>query len=727
MNLTIDGNAEVVQGELVSGDYYEQMQVKPQLGRAIEPYDDEKPGGSPVVVISDGFWARRFDRSPSVIGRTVLLNLTSVTIVGVNPPRFTGAKSVQTSPEIFAPFSMQPLVAPNGSFGNLLSNTKLWWTQIMARPKPGVPSALAAAELDVALKNAVRSTMNPKAGEALPDLRIHEGSRGLNESSRMFAKPIVVLTVLDGIVLLLACANIANLLLARSASRQREMSVRIALGATRARVLRQVLTESLLLSAMGGLGGLLVGFLGRNAIPRLVSNSWEPAITITSFDWRVFLFAAGLALITGLLCGFIPAWQATRTQVNTGLKDTAQTSTRRRKGLAGKTIVGFQIALSTLLVIGAALFLRSLINLGSIDPGFDPHNLVLFEIQPPQSRYHTAESNNLFRQIEERVASVPGVESVSAASIALLSNSTSNSDFIPAGQQSAPEKELLADNNAVGDRYFETMRIPIVTGRAFQPTDTETSLKVAVVNRALVKQFFPNQNPIGKTFSTDEIDAHDGKKLVYQIVGVCADARYATLREDPPPIFYVSYRQAPDLTWGMTYAVKSRMQRSEIANSLKQAVQSIDRDLPLTDVRTQQEQIDALLQQERIFASLTAGFGILALILAIIGIYGIMSYSVARRTNEIGIRLALGARTRQVLTMVLAETSWLAIAGVVIGSGTALLLVRYIRSMLYGLRNFDPVSLILAAGLLLGVSLLAGFVPARRAARVQPMEALRHE
>jgi predicted permease len=300
----------------------------------------------------------------------------------------------------------------------------------------------------------------------------------------------------------------------------------------------------------------------------------------------------------------------------------------------------------------------------------------------------------------------------------------SNSDFVPSSQHPAPGKEQTADTNSVGDRYFETMRIPIVAGRALRPTDTETSLKVAVVNRALAKQFFPNEDPIGKTFSTD--DGHDGR-LIYQIVGICADARYASLRDEPPPIFYLTYRQTPDLTWGMTYAVRTRLSRREITNSLKQAVQSVDRDLPLTDIRTQQEQIDAILQQERIFASLTVGFGILALILAIIGIYGVMSYSVARRTNEIGIRLALGARTRQVLSMVLIETSWLAAAGVLIGLVTAIALVRFVRSMLYGLKAFDPVSLVSATILLLCVSLLAGFIPARRAARVEPMEALRHE
>lgn len=724
MNVTIDGNAEVVQGEMVSGNYYGALGVRPQLGRAIEPYDDEKPGASPVVVISDGFWTSRFGRSPSVIGKTIVLNLTNVTIIGVNPPGFTGAKNVQSSAEIFLPFSLQPLAAPNPRFGSLLSSNRFWWMQIMARTKPGVNEAAATADLDLALKDAVRSTMNPKADEALPNLRIEDGSRGLNEPRRQLAQPIYVLMSLAGFVLLLACANIANLLLARASARQREMSVRLAMGATRRRILRQVLTESLLLSFLGGVGGLILGYFGRFAIPQLVTNPWEPRINIASFDWGVFAFNASLSIFTGALFGLAPAWQATRTQVSSALKDTAQTASRRRHGYGGKAIVGFQIALSTLLVLGAGVFLRTLVNLSSVDPGFDAWNIVMFGIQPLQSRYPAGKDVLLYQQIEQRLAAVPGIDSVAASTIPLLSQSLSNDDFLPTGQNEEPGKEQVADDNAVSDEFFSMLRIPILAGRAFNAGDTQTSLKVAVINQALAKKFFPNENPIGKTFQTS--DNKDGKVL-FTIVGVCANTHYDDLRKDPPPTFYLSYRQAPDTSWGVSFEVKTSVPRTGITPSLRQAVQSVDRDLPIMDVRTQQEQIDALLQEERIFATLTGAFGMLALVLACIGIYGIMSYNVARRTNEIGIRLALGARARQVLGMVLLETSWLAISGVVIGLAGGLFLVRLIRTMLYGLRPFDPISIATAAALLLAVSLMAGYLPARRASRVQPMEALRHE
>ncbi|ABF43627.1 ABC efflux pump, inner membrane subunit [Candidatus Koribacter versatilis Ellin345] len=722
-NVTIDQAAEVVQADLVSGNFYSELGIAPQIGRVIDDADD-KPGATPVAVISDGYWARRFGRSPAVLGKTITLNLTPVTIVGVNPKGFTGARQVQSSSDIYVPFSLQPQVAPNFRFGSLLTNTREWWMQIMARTKPGVNEEAARAELDIALKDAVRATMNPKKDEALPTLRVGDGSRGLNEAGRNFASPVYVLMALVGFVLLLACANLANLLLARTSARQREMSVRLAMGASRRRVLRQVLTESMMLSLLGGLGGLLLGYFGRLAIPHLVTNAWEEPMSAAPYDWKVFAFNLGLSLLTGILFGIAPAWQATRAEVNTSLKDSAQSTTRRRRGYGGKAVVGFQIALSTVLVLGSGIFLRTLVNLTSVDPGFETKNLVLFEMRLPQARYPVGKDLVLYRDLEQRLAAIPGVDSVGLSSVTLLAHSMSNDDFVPTGQKPEPGKETAADDNAVNDDFFKTMRIPILAGRAFNASDTETSQKVAIVNQALVKQFWPNENPIGKTFETS---GSNDKKELFTIVGLCADTHYDDLRKEPPPTFFLSYRQASDISWGMTFEIKTRQSRAAITPMLREALRSVDRDLPLTDVRTQDEQIDGLLQQERLFATITGAFGVLALVLACIGIYGIMSYNVARRTNEIGIRLALGAKTQQVLAMVLREASWLAIVGVVVGLGAGLALVRLIRTMLYGMKPWDPVSIAIAAGLLLGVSLIAGYVPARRASKVEPMVALRHE
>ncbi len=724
MDATVNGQAEVVHSELVSGNYYQQMEVQPQLGRAIGPADD-KPGAQPVVVISNGYWTRRFNRSPSVIGKTILLNLQPVTIIGVNPRGFTGANSVQTSPEVFAPIAQEPLLVARIWTGSILESPQRWWVQIMARTRPGASEAAAQAQLDATLHSAVLALMKPKAGDDIPRLLITDGSHGMNEAARQFSQPLHVLLALSGLVLLLACANIANLLLARSAARQREMSVRLALGAGRARILRQMLTESLLLAACGGALGLLLGYVGQIALLRLTADpSASEAAMQTSFSWGVFAFNAALALLTGILFGVAPAWQSMRTQVHSSLKDNATTTTRRRHGYGGKAIVGFQIALSMLLVAGAGVFLRTLVNLNRVDPGFDTRNLVLFEIDPPQSRYPTGKEGALYDQIEERLAATPGVESVSAASIPLLARDNSNDDFVPAGMKPAKGENTAENDDYVGDRFFATMRIPIVAGRSLGPQDTTSSLKVAVVNEALARKYYKGGNPVGKTFTTSD---EENQELLYTIVGVCANTRYSSLRDDPPPTFYLHYRQAPDVSWGMTFIARTRVARAAIAPSLRSAVQSVDRDLPLINVRTQKEQIDEITMDERLIADLTGGFGILALVLACIGIYGVMAYSVSQRTNEIGIRMALGAERARVQRMVLGEASWMAVLGVVAGLGGALALARLIASMLYGLNPYDPATFAGSALLLLGVALAASWIPARRAAGVDPMRALRHE
>ncbi|MGA7353040.1 MAG: ABC transporter permease, partial [Acidobacteriaceae bacterium] len=607
---------------------------------------------------------------------------------------------------------------------SLLTSDRVWWMQIMARAKPGVDEARARAALDVALKSAVRATMTVKPNESVPDLLLTDGSRGQNEASRQMARPLFVLMSLVGLVVLLACANMANLLLARSAARQREMSVRMALGAGRARILRQVMTESLLLAVLGGLAGLVVGYFGRDAILAMLSSPTEPMTLPGGFDWGVFAFNVVLSLVTGLLFGVGPAWQATRTQVSSALKDNAQTTTRRRRGYAGRAIVGFQVALSTLLVVMAGFFLRTVINLGRIDPGFDPRNIVLFEVRPPQSQYSGTKGPALFRQLEERLSTVPGVMSVSPTSVAPLSHSYESDDFKPVGEKGTGSKDESALNSAVGDRYFATFKVPIVAGRGFAPTDTETSPKVAVVNQALAKKFFPNENPIGKSFETSD---PKNDKLIYQIVGVCADTRYGSLREDPPPVYYLDYRQSPAIDWGITFAVKTRTTRAGITPSLRRAVQAVDPNLPLIDVRTQEEQIATLLMNERVFADLASGFGVLALALACIGIYGLMAYTVSRRTNEIGIRMALGARSDQVLRMVLGEAVWMTAIGLAVGLSGALALGRVVASQLYGLKAWDPATLTAAAVLLIFVALGATWVPAQRAAGVDPSKALRAE
>jgi predicted permease len=691
------------------------------VGRAIQPTDDAVPGSGNVVVISDGLWSREFGRSPDALGQTITLNQAKFTIIGVNPRGFTGAKNVLESPDLFVPISMEPLLTVQREKGSDLANPDFWWLNVVGRVKAGVPEGEALQGLRVQFEAAVRSLATVKAGDTIPRLQLVDGSRGLHWADRMFKKPIFVLLGLTGLVLLLACANIANLLLARGAQRQREMSVRMALGAGRARVARQLLTESLLLAVLGGCGGLLLGYVCRNALPTLLTNAWEDANVHVPFDWTIFACTTLIILTTGVLFGLAPAWFAAKAEVSSSLKESAQTTTRRRRGLSGKALVGLQIALSTMLVVGAGLFVRTLTALSSQDVGFNTQHLVLFDINPPAARYPAGKDVVLHQELTQRIAALPGVQHVSPASTAYLANSMSNSDFLPDGEKFVKGKRTAEDFNAVGNDFFSTLGIKIIGGRGFNSQDTATSPKVAVINDALAKKRFPGVNPIGRMFRADR-----DKSGLTRIVGICADTYYYTLREGPPAQFFLPYVQQNEVQ-GMTYQVRTGLSTAALAPLLRNTVQSVDRDLPVTNLRTQQEQINATLQIERALAALTSGFGLLALALACVGIYGIMAYSVAQRTNEIGIRLALGAQPAQVRRMVLRESTGLTLAGIVVGVGGALACTRLVQSMLYGVKPNDPATIAAGVAVLIAVALAATWIPARRAAAVQPMQALRHE
>ncbi|HET6216517.1 MAG TPA: ABC transporter permease [Acidobacteriaceae bacterium] len=724
--VTVDGHPEAVEAEMVSGNYYSSLGVRPQLGRGIQESDDGSPGSGPVVVISDRFWMKEFARSANVIGKTILVNVTPMTIVGVNPRGFTGAYSAQGTPDIFLPFSMQPIVVPGNFTGSasssLLTNIDEWWVLVMGRMKPGLSDRTAVASLNVLLDAAVRATMPMNRDSQIPKLLMTDGSRGQNPAAEGLAKPISVLLGLGGFVLLLACANLANLLLARASARRREMSVRLALGAGRWRILRQMMTESLLLSLLGGIAGLMLAYAVRNAIPRMMSDSWAPPAFSARFDWRIFGFAAGVSIVTGLIFGLAPAWEATRVQVSSGLKDSAQTASHRRRGLAGKTIVVIEVALSMLLVVGAGLFVQTLIQLEHARLGFRPDNLLLFELQPPQTRYRDAANIPLYRQLEQKLSAIPGIQSVALTGLPLIDGNVMIHTFISEGQQRKPEGNPVVLSNDVGESFFSTYRIPIVAGRGFNASDTETSRKVAVVNESLAKKYFPRLNPIGRTFETG---FHEPVRI--EIVGVCGDAKYDRVRKDPEPTYYAPYWQNKHGVQQATFALATRLDAKTLAPTLRQAVQSVDRNLPVLDVRTQDEQIAASMQHERVFANLTAAFGALALILACIGIYGIMAWTVSRRTLEIGIRIAVGAPSEQVQAMVLREAAWMTSLGVAAGVGGALALGRVVASLLYGLKAWDPATFAGSATMLILVALGASWIPARRAAGVDPIRALRHE
>lgn len=722
MNATVHGDAQQVDVVMVSGNFYEQMQVRVQIGRPLQPSDDQQPGAGTVAVISDGLWQREFSRSPAAIGQLIRVNQQLMTIVGVNPRGFTGIKGAMALPDIVVPITMQPVINPMTK-KSLLESTGFWWVNIAARVQPGIRDETAQAAFETRFAAAIQGILKPEPGQTMPKLVLSDGSRGLHFMDEVLSKPIYVLFAFTVLLLLLACVNVANLLLARGAQRQRELNVRMAMGAARSRILRQLFTESLLLAALGGIGGIILSFAGRNLLPRLLDDPWEPHTSTIPFDWRVFAFTLLVTFATATLFGLLPAWLASRNDVSSQLKESSHQATRRRKSWSGKGVVALQIALSTVLVIGAGIFLRTVLRLNSVDLGFNPDHVLMFDINPPNKHYENGKDVLLHQQLEQRIAALPGVESVAPAWMPLAGGSMSNARFLPEGSSTNEKDNISEFDNAVGNDYFRTMQIPIVAGRAFNAGDTPGSLRVAVINQVLAHKRFPNVNPIGKRFRT----FHDGKPDDWiQIVGICADTRYAQLKEAPPPVFYLPYLQQKDVG-GMTYQIRTHVSAAALVPALRRIVQQADPDLPLIDIRTEREQIDASMQMERTLATLTTGFGILALLLASVGIYGIMAYTVSQRTNEIGIRLALGAMPGQVRSMILRESTWITVAGLLAGVAGALALTRLVKSMLYGISPYDPVTLGSAVLLLLGVAVAASWIPARRAAGVEPMEALRHE
>ncbi len=710
VNATVGENAERVLAHEVSGNYYAVLGIQPPLGRAIGPADDTA-GSEPVVVISDEFWQREFARSPAVLGQSIRLNDVPVTIVGVNPRGFTGAASTlpAQTPAVIVALAKATLVTPSSDGRNWLMDPTSRSVNILARTKSGVSDSAAQAALDTRFATIVRATLPRHAGDAMPRLTLRDGSRGLFAQQQVFATPLSVLTIFLGLVLLLACANIATLMLARGAERQREMSVRLALGAGRARIVRQTLVESLLLAAIGGACGLALAYVGRGAIARFTPR----------FDWPVFAFTALISIATGLLFGLVPALAAMRAEIADGVKRSAR---------VGKSIVGFQIALATLLIITAGLFLRSLAGLNAVDPGFRTDHLLLAQIVLPQNRYPAGANVAFHQRMEQAIANIPGVASVSGAEVPYLSGEHLQTNFLPQGEAIDASTSQTEPYNAVGVHFFDTLGIPIVAGRAFGVNDTATSAKVAVINQRLAAARFPNQNPIGKRISVG-VYAGYGDVLTsgpIEIVGVCGDTLYGDLHGVPPPQLFVPYVQQTQVR-RLTYQIRTQTTPAAIVPALRRVVHAADPALPLVNVRTQQEQIDSDLADERLLVSLTSTFGLLALVLASVGIYGVMAYSVARRTKEIGIRMALGAIPPQVLVMVLREASSLSAAAIALGVVASFLVTRFVKSMLFGVASSDPVTLWGAAVLLMIVALGASWIPARRAARVQPMEALRRD
>jgi predicted permease len=719
---TFDGVSEAIEGLLVSGNFHSALAPTVAVGRGFVP-DDDRPAAEPVAVLSDAYWGERFARSPAVLGRTISIGGTTVTVIGVHGPAFHGLRS-GGRPQIFLPIALQPRIAPL-EYGSLLENRSFWWVAILGRVSPGVSAEEAHAAIDPSFRAAFHATMPDKRPEDLPRFLLEPGRRGLDHQRSALRQPLAILLALAGVVLLAACVNLANLQLARATARRRELDLRLALGAGRGRVLRQLLTESLLLAGLGGLAGVALGTLGRNALPRLFEDAWTTRGLALSADPEIFAFATALTVLTGLAFGLGPAVRATRAGASpTKLDATHRGHTVRRGGLA-KSLVVVQLALCGLLVVGAGLFVRTLMNLHAVDSGLSTTGITLFQLDPPRSRVDGAERLAFYERVEQRLAALPGVEIATLSSEPLLSNSMAIGCLRPASWPTPVESgdEDAVWTNHVGAGFFAAYGLRVPQGRAFAVADSAKASRVAVINQRLATRWFPEGDALGRLLVECDPDAD---KRPIEVVGVAADARYSSLRDEVPFTVYLPYRQATDLG-AVTFVIKNPLALSEIGSSLARAVREVDADVPLIDLRTQEQQVAATLTGERTFAILAGAFGAIALLLAAIGVYGLMAYDVARRTQEIGIRKALGARTGEVVAMILRDAATLAGVGVVIGLGLAIVVMRLLGALLFAVRPTDPLTYGATAVLLAAVALAAGALPAWRAARVDAIESLRHE
>jgi predicted permease len=730
VNLVADGQAELAQSFIASGNYFQVLGVGARLGRTIVPEDD-RADAPPVAVISSKFWHSRFGTDPAVIGKVVRVSNVQVTIVGVLPPDFTGVQQpMAEAPDITVPLALEPQLETTAG-PSQISQPTYWWLQIMGRLKPGATPAqvqgnlegvfqsTARAGLDSYLKglnDAERATSRNRDRTRVPHLLAEPGARGIYDVNNNDLQAATILTVVVALVLLIVCANVANLLLSRATTRQKEISVRLSLGATRARLVRQLLTESLLLAAIGGGLGMVVAYWGRALMPTFQGQA-------PPLDWKVLIFVAAVTLLTGVLFGIVPALRGTAVNVNAALKETSRGVVGGRS-LVGKALLVVQVAISLVLLVGAGLFLQTLSNLRRVDVGFDPQNLVLFRINPSLIRYDEKRIAPFYTDLLTRLGTLPGVRGAAMSQPALLSGSINSTSIFVQGR-SYPQGRQADLNNSINrlvisPNFFDVMGIPVVAGRGFTERDTATSPKVVVINEAAGRKYFPGENPLGHHFGSSPETVAD-----LEVVGVLRDAKYNSVRDEAPPTMYQPYLQTR--LFNATVEVRTAMAPAGAMTAIREAVRQIDPNLPVTDVSTQIEQVEKRFQQEKLFAQAYALFGGVALLLASIGLFGLMSYSVARRTNEIGIRMALGAQRVDVLGLVMRESMLLVAIGVVAGLTLALLAARLVTTLLYGLPPRDPITMAAAVAVMAAVSALAGYLPARRASRVDPMVALHYE
>ena len=726
MNASCNGESEKARGELVSGNYFEVLGVKPWLGRLFTAADDRTPNAHPVAVLSYDYWQRRFGGDPAIVGRKLILNDHPMTVIGISPPGFYGT-DLSENADIRVPMMMVSVFRPFPP--NRLQRSGLQWMEVIARLKPGLSRAQAEAGLDVLYRQLHAEELRHSPIRSGYDMRVAlgshvrllPGSQGLRELQEQFSHALFILFAITLVILLITCANLANLFLARNAARGQEIAMRLALGATRRRLVRQWLTESLIFSLLGGGLGLFVAIWTQRLLLHFLPASERVNLGRSVIDPVVFGFAFAAAVVTAILFGVIPALQISRFSLAPAQGDprvaSSGISPRNFRGL----LVLLQIALSLPLLISATLFLHSLRNLKMIAPGFDQSQVVLASLNPSLNGYSTERVRQLYDEFLGRVRALPGVRSASLATGVVLSGGWDEMVANVEGYQSREGEEMALYSNTVTPGYFPTMRMALLAGRDFNERDNSRNRNVGIINQTMARYFFGNRNPIGKKFGLDSASPPD-----IEIIGVVQDAKYVSLREKPKRHFYLPVAQQERI-FDMTLHVRTTGEAGSLVGQLRRTLQQIDPNVPLYDIKTLRTELNDSLARDRLVTWLSSAFGVLATLLAAIGLYGVIAFSVAQRTREIGIRMALGARRPDVLGLVLRQVTNVVLLGLALGAVISLGGVRLLQSLLYEVRATDPLAFVGAAVILLGAAALAAYSPSRRATQVNPMVALRYE
>jgi predicted permease len=715
---------EEAQGRLVSSGYFQVLGVTPLLGRTFAAAD------SPYAVISYNYWRRRFGASPEVLGKTLRVGNASLAVIGVAPRGFIGETAGQ-QPDLWIPLGMQPAVMPGDDWLHDTPPEKAMWLHVFGRLKPGVTPARAEAEANSIFKAGLQSFYGVVASvqrrRELFDqsLKIQTGARGASRTRGDFATSLTALLAAVGLLLLIACANLANLLLARGAARRAELAVRLSLGASRGRLVRQLITESLVLAVFGGLGGLAAVYFFHGVLVRMVAASHKDFRMSFALDPLMLAFTFAVTLAAALLFGLLPAWQITKIDAGIGLKEQSRSATGSVAHMRwGRFLAALQVALCVPLLVAAGLLARTLYNMQHVELGYPAARLLLLRIDARAAGYDSARGDILFRKLLEEFRRIPGIGAASFSENGIFSGGHSSNSVEVEGHTPKGDRDRDAESDLVGPGYFSTLGVPIIGGREILSGDSRAAPKVCVINEAFARQFFLKRNPIGmRVTSIDNLN-----RTTYQIVGIAGNARTQTLRQEVEPQFYIPAAQPQtDNLKRAVFLIRTAIGITPALAAVRRVVQGVDPTLPMRSARSLDEQMAPLTARDHATAQLAVAFGSIALMLAAIGLYGVMSYGVARRTGEIAIRIALGARAGRVITMIFRETAGLVIAGLACGAGLAYAASRAIASQLYGIAPQDPFTLAAATGALLVVIIGAIYLPARRASKLNPIAALRQE